>query len=458
MKRLLLLLAVGAALAAPAAAVAHPLGNFTVNRFSAVELSGDRAYVKYVLDMAEIPTFQERRQIADESSFETALTGRIGRGLRLSVGGRPVVLTALAHELAFPPGTAGLRTLRFEAVYASPPLDGARSRLEFTDTNFRDRIGWQEVVLRAERGAQVFSSTVPSTSVSQELLAYPKDLLSSPLEVTGARASFEPGDDAGQPPVLLARDQLATKVAVREAGEGGFASLIAQQDLGFGVILLSLGIALFWGAAHALSPGHGKAIVTAYLVGQRGTPRHAAALGLIVTATHTVGVFTLGFVTLALSQFIVPEQLYPWIGLASGLLVIGVGASVLLARVRHRRAHAHGHHHHHGHEHAPAELSWRGLTAVGISGGLLPCPSALVVLLAAISLHRVALGLLLIVAFSAGLALSITGIGLVAVLAKRSFRRFEVQGRVIGLLPAVSALVIVLAGVAMTARALPKVS
>ena len=183
MKRLLLLLAVGAALAAPAAAVAHPLGNFTVNRFSAVELSGDRAYVKYVLDMAEIPTFQERRQIADESSFETALTGRIGRGLRLSVGGRPVVLTALAHELAFPPGAAGLRTMRFEAVYASPPLDGARSRLEFTDTNFRDRIGWQEVVLRAERGAQVFSSTVPSNSVSQELLAYPKDLLSSPLEV-----------------------------------------------------------------------------------------------------------------------------------------------------------------------------------------------------------------------------------------------------------------------------------
>ena len=458
MKRLLLLLAVGAALGAPAAAAAHPLGNFTVNRFSAVELSGDRAYVKYVLDMAEIPTFQERRQIADERRYETALTGRIGRGLRLSVGGRPVVLTPLAHELAFPPGTAGLRTLRFEAVYASPPLDGARARLEFRDTNFRGRIGWQEVVVRADRGARVFSSTVPSTSVSQELLAYPKDLLSSPLEVTGAQASFEPGTDAGQPPELLSHDELSTRVAVREAGEGGFASLIAQQDLGFGVILLSLAIALFWGAAHALSPGHGKAIVTAYLVGQRGTPRHAAALGLIVTATHTVGVFTLGFVTLALSQFIVPEQLYPWIGLASGLLVIGVGASVLLARVRHRRAHAHGHHHHHGHEHAPAELSWRGLTAVGISGGLLPCPSALVVLLAAISLHRVALGLLLIVAFSAGLALSITGIGLVAILAKRSFRRFEVQGRVIGLLPAVSALVIVLAGVAMTARALPKVS
>ncbi len=129
------------------------------------------------------------------------------------------MLTPLAHELAFPPGTAGLRTLRFEAVYASPPLDGARSRLEFTDTNFRDRIGWQEVVLRAERGARVFSSTVPSNSVSQELLAYPKDLLSSPLEVTGAQASFEPGDDAGQPPVLLSRDQLSTRSPFAKPGK-----------------------------------------------------------------------------------------------------------------------------------------------------------------------------------------------------------------------------------------------
>ncbi|HMI98438.1 MAG TPA: sulfite exporter TauE/SafE family protein [Gaiellaceae bacterium] len=456
MKRFLVALAACAALATPAAAQAHPLGNFTVNRFSAVELSGNRAYVKYVLDMAEIPTYQERQQITNVETYETALTGRIGRGLQLRVDGQAVALTPLAHELAFPPGMAGLRTLRFEAVYASPPLNGGQARLDFADTNYRDRIGWKEVVVQAGRGAQVSSSTVPSTSISQELLAYPKDLLTTPPEVTGAQAIIEPGDSAGQPPALLSREQLAARVAVRATGDGGFASLIAKRDLGPGVILLSLLVALFWGAAHALSPGHGKAIVTAYLVGQRGTPKHAAALGLIVTATHTVGVFVLGFVTLALSQFIVPEQLYPWIGLLSGLLVIGVGASVLFARVRHRRAHSHDHHHHH--DHAPEELSWRSLTAVGISGGLLPCPSALVVLLAAISLHRVALGLLLIVAFSAGLALSITGIGLVAVFAKRSFRRFELQGRVIGLLPAVSALVIVIAGVAMTARALPKVS
>jgi nickel/cobalt transporter (NicO) family protein len=130
---------------------------------------------------------------------------------------------------------------------------------------------------------------------------------------------------------------------------------------------------------------------------------------------------------------------------------------VLWNRIRHRLAHARAHHHHHDHgHHHHADLGWRSLVGVGVSGGLLPCPSALVVLLAAISLHRVAFGLLLIVAFSAGLALSITGVGLVAVLAKRAFGRIGFDGRIVGLLPAVSALVIFVAGVAMTVRAVPK--
>ena len=193
--------------------------------------------------------------------------------------------------------------------------------------------------------------------------------------------------------------------------DSGFARLIVRGDLSFLVILASLGVALFWGAAHALSPGHGKTIVTAYLVGSRGTPRHAALLGLITTVTHTIGVFALGAVTLALSAFIVPDRLYPWINVLSGALVVIVGLAVLTGRWRsahthahdhaHDHDHAHGHedghshggHHHHHHDEQPQDL--RSLVAVGISGGLLPCPSALVVLLAAISLHRVAFGMLL---------------------------------------------------------------
>src|SRR5262249_19618781 len=172
--------------------------------------------------------------------------------------------------------------------------------------------------------------------------------------------------------------------------------------------------------------------------------RHAALLGLIVTVTHTIGVFALGFVTLLLSRFIVPEELYPWLNLVSGVLVVGIGTTVLRARWRSAR------HHHPHHEH---DFSRRSLVAVGVSGGLLPCPSALVVLLAAISLHRVGFGLLLIVSFSAGLALSITGIGLVAVLARNTFARVSFGGRALSLLPTLSALVIVAAGVGMTVRA-----
>jgi ABC-type nickel/cobalt efflux system permease component RcnA len=271
--------------------------------------------------------------------------------------------------------------------------------------------------------------------------------------VTSVHAQVEP--TTAPPPTLTSGSSLQ---APDRIADSGFAQLVGREHLGFWVVLASLGAALFWGAAHALSPGHGKSIVTAYLVGRRGTPWHAALLGLIVTATHTVGVFTLGLVTLALSQFVVPDQLYPWLNLASGLLVVSIGVSVFGSRWRHARAHQHGHHHHHHHHDDEDSPSFRSLFAVGVSGGLLPCPSALVVLLAAISLHRVAFGLLLIVAFSLGLALSITGVGLVAVLAKRVFARAKFDGRVLRALPALSAAVILVAGVLMTVHAIPKVT
>ena len=346
------------------------------------------------------------------------------------------VETALAH----PAGAGGLKTTRFEVVLQGPKLTGA-SRVTYRDENYAGRIGWKEILVGNAR------------SSSDELRAYPKDLLSSPLAVTAVQTRLVPGTVPGTRPhvthgtALQARDRIA---------DSRFAALVGRDHLGAWVILASLGAALFWGMAHALSPGHGKTIVTAYLVGQRGTPRHAALLGLIVTVTHTIGVFTLGLITLLLSRFIVPDQLYPWLNLVSGLLVVAIGASVLRARWLHRRAHAHGHDHHHHHGHGE-DLSLRSLFAVGVSGGLLPCPSALVVLLAAISLHRLSFGLLLIVAFSAGLALTITGIGLAAVLARGVFKKLSFEGRALSLLPAASALVILAAGLAMTIHSLPGV-
>jgi nickel/cobalt exporter len=431
-RRLLVIAVFSAALVAPVAAQAHPLGNFTINRFARVEVAGHRLYVRYVLDMAEIPTYQARQQGVDPAVYAR----RIAAGLHVTLAGRAVALVPVAHALAFPPGVGGLHTMRLELILRGPAVSGTE-RLMVSDTNYADRIGWKEIVVGAS-----------ARSTSDELRAYPKSLLQSLLDVTSASATVAPTSDAV--PVLT---RGAALQAPDRVADSGFTRLIAQGRLSGLVILASLAVALFWGAAHALSPGHGKTIVTAYLIGKKGTARDAAALGAIVTVTHTIGVFVLGLVTLALSQWIVPDRLYPWINLTAGLLVVSIGLTVLRSRFRHAR-----HHHHHDHHHHQHELSRRSLLAVGVSGGLLPCPSALVVLLAAISLHRLALGLVLILAFSLGLALSITGLGLAAILARRAFAGRSFDGLLVRALPAVSALVILVAGIAMTVRALPKVT
>lgn len=437
MRRLALLLGL-AALALPGVAAAHPLGNFTVNRYSGIELAGSRVYVHYVLDLAEIPTFQEGDRVRAAGFAE-----RIAGGLDLRIDGRRASLRVLQHETRFRPGAGGLKTLRFEAVYVA---DRSGAKLAFLDRNYSNRIGWREVVVSARDGAAVASSTVPATSRSDELRTYPKDLLRSPLDIVAATVRYEPGTEPSAPPVLAGP-------AGAERDRGGFESLI-EADLGFGALLLALLVAAFWGAAHALTPGHGKAIVAGYIVGSRGRPRHAVYLGLIVTVTHTIGVFALGLVTLLLSRFIVPERLYPWLTVASGLLVVAVGASVLRSRLRHRQAHAHGHDHHH-HDHG--DPGARGLIGVGVAAGLLPCPSALVVLLSAIALHRIGLGLALILAFSVGLAATITSIGLVAVYAQRALGRLRLDGPLVGALPSVSALLILAVGIGLTVKALPEV-
>lgn len=453
MRRLVAGLALLAALVAPAGASAHPLGNFTVNRYAGIELAGSSTYVRYALDLAEIPTYQLGAEVR-----APGYPARLGRLLELTLDGRRAPLRALESRVAQRPGAGGLKTLRLDVVFVA---QGSGENVRFRDRAFPGRIGWREITLSARDGAQVVQSDVPSTSESRALTAYPQDLLRSPLDVSSAVAVVEPGDGPGTAPTIDA-------APASEHEGGGFEALIEQGDVSTGVLLLSLLIAAFWGAAHALTPGHGKALVAAYLVGTRGSPRHAFMLGGTVTVAHTAGVFAIGIVTLALSQFILPEQLYPWLTLVSGLLVVAVGAAVLRQRLRRRGSRAHGDQHHHDHGHSGHDhghrhhhhddgLTSKGILGVGIAAGLLPCPSALVVLLSAIALHRVGLGLVLILAFSVGLAATITGIGLVAVFARRAFSRISLDGRVIRALPAVSAALILVVGIAITARALPGV-
>ncbi len=464
-------------------ASAHPLGNFTTNQYIEIVASGDHLYVVAVLDLAEIPTFQAKaeRDRLGRAPYAVSLAATVGRGIELRVDGAPRQLTEIRHRLAFPAGVASLRTTRLEVVLDGGSLSrDSTTSVEIANRAFDSRIGWKELVVRAERGAQLPSSDVPAASISDRLRAYPKSQLQSPLDLTRATARVEAGDATGVEP-RLSSEPASAPTRVAGGGDGGFASLIERDELSVGFVLLALVLALFWGAAHALTPGHGKAIVAAYLMGTKGRPRDALALGGIVTVTHTIGVFALGLATLALSEFIVPEDLYPWMNLISAILVVSVGVvvvrqRVLAARGRDSGHHQHHHgsddHHHHGHDHSHAAMTpeeharahlpapgsgKRGLIAVGISGGLLPCPTALVVLLAAISLHRVAFGLVLIVAFSIGLASVISAIGLIAIGARSTFKRVSFEGRIVRALPAVSALLVLGVGVVMTLRALPRV-
>jgi ABC-type nickel/cobalt efflux system permease component RcnA len=351
----------------------------------------------------------------------------------------------------------------------------APQEVRFVDENFGDRLGWQEVIVRSTDGVTIMDATVPSSDLTNELRSYPDGGLSNPLAVSSAVFSFAPGSGthaagAGTAPVAEVGD---TTEGTSASGDR-FTSLIAEEQISVGFVLTAMAIAFAFGMLHALGPGHGKTVVAAYLVGERGTARHALFLGATVTLTHTSSVFALGLVTLYASQFILPERLFPWLTLASAVTVVALGGYLVMSRLAGLRAragdevaaghgHAHDHGHRHGHEHAAA-MSWRQLVPLGVSGGLIPCPSALVVLLGAISLHRVELGLVLVLAFSLGLAAVLTGIGLGLVWASRWAPRFRrlvpsllqrpaatVLPRA---LPVVSALAITAVGVFMTARVL----
>jgi nickel/cobalt transporter (NicO) family protein len=386
---------------APTIATAHPLGNFTVNHNARIEPAGDRVRVLYVLDMAEIPTFQERArfepaldQYADDRAAE------IARNLHLSLNGQPAALRLEQRTLSLPDGQGGLPTLRLEAVYSAELRDvsSALVQLSLTDDNEPNRIGWREIVARSgAAGTSIEQSSVPADDVTNELRLYPDDLLKSPLNVREAHLSFTPGAAAARPMLTLPANP------VLDRARGTFAELANGAELTPGFVLFALAVAVVLGAAHALQPGHGKTVVAAYLVGSRGTPMHAVFLGATVTVTHTAGVYALGLVTLFLSQYIVPERLYPILEIASGALVVGIGIWLfggrLLRALRPERDHAHHHHDHahpHAHEHAHPHgaVGFRSLLALGVSGGLLPCPEALMVLLITIAAHRVLFGLL----------------------------------------------------------------
>jgi nickel/cobalt exporter len=472
-------------LAAPGSASAHPLGNFTINHLSQVRISEHRVEVHYILDQAEIPTFQELQRFDEDGSGQIEGSERgpilaqkleeISSGLALRVAGKRQALDVRSQpSLSFPPGQAGLRLTRVEADFAAA-LPGGAGRVSFDDETYPGRVGWKAIQVLPGKGTDVRSS-VPSADPTDGLRAYPVDLLQSPPDVREASFAVSPGEGR-----VFAPDAPGGGAVTTDRAQDGFAGALAGGNTHGWLILLLLAAAAGWGALHALSPGHGKSMVAAYLVGSRGTPRHAAILGVTVTITHTFAVFALGLITLFASQYVLPEDLYPWLGIASGISVVAVGFAVMRSRFRRWRSlrafdrhhehehsgdshhHDHSHSHSHSHSHAPPEgpITMRGLLALGISGGAVPCPSALVVLIAAISQHRVGLGMVLIGAFSVGLAATLTGVGLGVLYGGRLLERLRPErrvfgGRFVGAIPALSASLIVLAGTLITLRAIPQ--
>ncbi len=489
LRRLLVLVAVVSgivALATPASA--HPLGNFTVNRYARLEISAGTVRVLYVLDLAEIPAFQERREVeADALRYARERAEEIAAGLELVVDGEALALALKDVDLEEPPGQGGLTTLRLTALYEAPLQEGAPERLRqasFVDTNDPERIGWREIVVDGRADAEIVASDVPAEGVSDELRSYPEDRLQSPLDRRQASFSFTPGSVAAEPPAL---DGSAGAVAEVD----GFAALITRSDLTPLAVVSLLALAFGFGAVHAVGPGHGKTIMAAYLVSSRGRPRDAVLLGGVVSIMHTASVLVLGLVLVQVDRSLAAEAVFPILTLVSGVAVTGVGVWLFVARWRKLRApaaggdadhpharddhadHDHGDHDHdhdhgdghghrdehdhggHGHSHAlPVgvnPLSRRGLVALGASGGLFPSPSAVLVIVAAVGLGRAGLGLGLLAAFSLGLATTLSAVGLGLVYGRTFLERRGGAAR-LAFLPVLGAAALVALGAVIIVR------
>jgi ABC-type nickel/cobalt efflux system permease component RcnA len=481
-------IACAAGVLAAGPAEAHPLGNATVNHYDGLTLSPDRIEDHAVEDIAEIPTFQRRSGIdsdhdgvlsaADSSAYATRQCASMAGGNHLTVGGTSVawrVTSAAYTEQAGAIGGLTVGRLVCDLRAGSDLSSGATVAL--TDNWDGAGIGWHEITAVAN-GVSLRDSAVPPASISDELRSYPNDLLSSPLDVRST--TLDVVADAGGSTYAKVKDLPVAGFAVRELNRlsTGFNDLVGRKNMSAGVGALALLLSVVLGAGHAFLPGHGKTVMAAYLVGRRGRLRDVATVGATVTITHTAGVLVLGLLIALGSQFatVVVEQ---DLAIVSGGLVALVGLGLLVSAVRRRRAetpsveaaavhqhadrapartlvlhgnggpadHPHAHPHPHAHDrphsYAPRDTGFSrgGLVGLGAAGGLVPSPSALLVLLAAVTAGRTVFGVGLVLAYGLGMALALCAAGLLVV---------RLQDRLTGLLAGRN-----LAGLNWVAAAMP---
>jgi len=459
LSRVLLLATLAVALSA------HPMGDSSVNHYTKITVNSCGAALDYVLDLAENPTaelmsaWKLDRTSAQLQSKAEDQAREWARSLRITVNNRSVYPQFESAAISFSDGKGGQPTARIASRLRLPVSAG---KLEFEDTNYRGRPGWKEIVISAAPGASILRATQSDHDRSQGLTTYSQ---ASPPQDLRASVEWSTGPESPKQAPVIA--PIAT-----ESGDGVrgdyLSQLLNNRQLGLGMTLIGIAVAFGLGAVHALSPGHGKTLVAAYLVGARGTAKHAIFLGGMVTFTHTISVFALGFVTLFLSKYVAPEKISPVLEVISGLSIVWIGGLLLYKRLRALNGHSHSHghdhdhihdHHHHDHDHGPhghshvpeGEVTMGSLIALGASGGLVPCPSALILLLAAVRFDRVPLGLVLLVGFSAGLAAVLTVIGLAVLYAKHLLPGDSARKHpAFRLLPVLSAGVVLCIGLVMT--------
>jgi len=544
-------LALGVALstagAAQADTVASLLGNFTTNQFVGARVGEGRLDVHYAVVLGQLPALRELHVAdtnrdgvtsqAERDDYARQLAAGFARNLAVTVDGQRLDLQPARWTTSLPTEQGGF-SLRVDVdLTAALPAGSATHALALVNDNYPGRFGWQEIVIEPAEGIAVFATQAFRTSLTSALVESVQEMPpDGPLAERAVQLSYRTGALPAGATAIAARPGTAVQAAavpppetILDAGwltrqTRHLVDMIAAPDVAPGVRLWALLAALVLGALHAFSPGHGKSVVGAYLLGSRATARHAAFLGITVTITHTLGVFALGFATLLASAYVLPEKIFPLLGLVSGLIVAGMGVflaierwpvaraawrerarqrpgqgvattafrslvtaaplgrmqgSYVLASLQGAHVHPHDHgsghvdhggpshahgagwHSHGGtwHSHLPPGadgqgVTWRSLLALGVSGGLVPCPSAMVILLAAIALNKTAFGMALVVAFSAGLALTLMAIGLVFLYARQRLPSGARAPRWTRLVPFASAAVIAVVGVALCYGAL----
>lgn len=428
--------------ARPVAADAHPLGNFTINHEADIVVHRDGLTIDYALDLAEIPTFQLRDSLASDPPASCAA---LTRQLSVTFDARPLALAVTQARVAFAAGQGGLETLRLDCAVRAPwpGWSDQTHELAVRDTSYAERIGWREMTARGDGVA--IDTTLPAESASARLTAYPKDALASAPDVRVAtlRLSFDSAASTAQ------RQRVATPIG---PSTDVLTSLLDRTDLGALGLLGALLFAFALGALHAATPGHGKTVMAAYLVGTRRSARQAIALGLTVAISHTAGVVCLALIVVFGAWALSPERVYPVVSAVSAAVVLGLGVLMSRRELAHRRAHRHGHDHSHN---VVTSGGWRSLVALGLAGGLVPSASALVLLLGAIAARQAELGIVLVLAFGVGMAATLVGVGVALVAVTRiASRSGVVPGRILAHAPAIAAVVVLIVGLGLTAQSL----